>query len=70
MDLRNRQITVGELLDKRESFLVLEKHFGQFARHPMLKMARGMTLQQLLQYAPRHVPKNKLDQALHELEIL
>ena len=44
MDLRNRQITVGELLDNPKSKAVFQRRFGQFMKHPMVGAARSLSL--------------------------
>ena len=40
MDLRNKTITVGELLDDPRSKAVFQRRFGKLLRHPMAGAAR------------------------------
>ena len=47
MDLRNKTITVGELLDNPKSKAVFQRRFGKFMRHPMVGAARSLSLAQL-----------------------
>ena len=47
MDLRGKQITVGELLDNPRSKAVFQRRFGKFMKHPMVGAARSLSLAQL-----------------------
>ena len=41
MDLRGKQISVGELLDDPRSKAVFQRRFGKFMKHPMVGAARS-----------------------------
>lgn len=70
MDLRQQTITLGELLNDPRARAVLQRRFGQFMNHPMLGMARGMTLAQLAALSVGRVPQRTVQDALRELEAL
>lgn len=70
MDLRNRQITVGELLDNPKSKAVFQRRFGKFMRHPMVGAARSLSLAQLQEMASVYLPQKPIQETLRELEQL
>ena len=70
MDLRNKQITVGELLDNPKSKAVFQRRFGRFMKHPMVSAARTLSLDQLAEMASIYLPQNTIDDTLRELEQL
>ena len=70
MDLRNKQITVGELLDNPKSKAVFQRRFGRFMKHPMVSAARTLSLDQLAEMASIYLPKKTIDDTLRELEQL
>lgn len=70
MDLRNKSIKVGELLDNPKSNAVFQRRFGKFMRHPMVKAARTLTLAQLEEMAAVYLPRQTIQDALNELERL
>ena len=70
MDLRNRTITVGELLDDPRSNAVFQRRFGKFMKHPMVGAARSLTLAQLAEMAAVYLPKKTIQDTLRELEQL
>ena len=47
MNLRNGNITVGELLANPKVWELLQREAAGLANYPMLRMASGMTLNQL-----------------------
>ena len=47
MDLRQNQITVGELLQDPRARAVFQRRFGKWMKHPMVQAARSLTLGQL-----------------------
>ena len=47
MDLRNNQITLGELWDNPRSRAVFQKRIPMLAKHPLQGAARTVTLEQL-----------------------
>ena len=70
MDLRNKQITVGELLDNPRSKAVFQRRFGRFMKHPMVSAARTLSLDQLEEMAAIYLPRKTIDDTLRELERL
>jgi hypothetical protein len=69
MDLKNNRITMGELLNDPRSRAVLQRYFPRFVNNPlMVRMGRGMTLQQTLQMARNHgISQAALSKAMEEL---
>ena len=70
MDLRNKQITVGELLDNPKSKAVFQRRFGRFMKHPMVSAARTLSLDQLAEMASIYLPQKTIDDTLRALEQL
>ena len=70
MDLRNNNITVGELLDNPKSRAVFQRRFGKFMKHPMVGAARSLTLSQLAEMAAVYLPQKTIQDTLRELEQL
>ena len=68
MDLRNKRITVGELLDNPKSRAVFQRRFGKMMNHPMVGAARTLTLAQLTEMAAVYLPKKTIQDTLRELE--
>lgn len=70
MDLRNNQITVGELLDTPASRAVFQRRFAKVMNHPILPAARTLTLEQLLGFAQIYIPRAMIQDTLRELQRL
>ena len=70
MDLCNKRITVGELLDNPRSKAVFQRRFGRFMNHPMVSAARSLSLDQLEEMASVYLPKKTIQETLKELEQL
>ena len=70
MDLRGKQITVGELLDNPKSKAVFQRRFGKFMKHPMVGAARSLSLSQLQEMAAVYIPQKTIQETLRELERL
>lgn len=70
MDLKNYNITMGELLDNPQSKAVFQRRFGNLMSHPMVAMSRKMTLRQLVQMASTKLPKQTIQETLEELKNL
>ena len=70
MDLRNKTITVGELLDDPRSRAVFQRRFGKFMKHPMVGAARSLSLAQLQEMAAVYLPRKTIQETLRELEQL
>lgn len=67
MDLKNNQIKLGVLLDNPKSRAVLQKNFGALLSHPMLSMARNMTLQKIIEMGGSKLSPQIVKQTLEEL---
>ena len=70
MDLRNRTIPVGELLDNPRAMAVFRRRFGNRMDHPMVQAARCLTLQQLMEMSAVYLPPKTIQDTLRELERL
>ena len=70
MDLRNNNITVGELLDNPKSRAVFQRRFGRYLKHPMVGAARSLSLAQLAGMAAVYIPKKNIQETLQELQKL
>lgn len=70
MDLKNKQILVGDLLDNPESKAVFQKRFGKVLNHPLVPAARTLTLDQLITLAQVYIPRVVIQDTLRELEKL
>ena len=70
MDLKNNNITVGELLDDARSRAVFQRRFGKWMKHPMLAAGRNLTLAQLMELAKVYVPRKTIEETLKELKNL
>ena len=68
MNLRSKQITVGELLDNPKSKAVFQRRFGRFMNHPMVSAARTLSLEQLEEMAAIYLPRKTIQDTLRELE--
>ena len=68
MDLRNNNITVGELLDNPRA--VFQRRFGRYLKHPMVGAARSLSLAQLAEMAAVYIPKKNIQETLQELQKL
>ena len=70
MDLKGKQITVGELLDDPRSRGVFQRRFGKWMKHPMVKASRTLTLSQLEEMAAVWLPRKTIQETLEELRRL
>lgn len=70
MDLRNDQITLGELWDNPKSRAVFAKRVPMLAKHPVKGAARSMTLAQLADFLSGWVPQPMINGVLQELKKL
>ena len=68
MNLKNNQITVGELLDYAPARSVFQKRFPTVLKHPMMGAARTVTLEQVIAIAKNYVPEKKIQETLNELQ--
>ena len=70
MDLRNNQITLGELWDDPRSRAVFQKRLPMIAKHPMKGAAHTVTLQQLADFMSTWVPAAMVNGVIQDLKKL
>lgn len=70
MDLRKKQITLGELWDNPRSRAVFQKRVPMLAKHPLRGAARSVTLEQLADFLSGWVPEGMVAGVMRELEKL
>lgn len=70
MDLRNDQITIGELLADPEARKVLTKRFPHVIGRPIVSAASTLTLEQTLKLVSAYVPRKVLQETLEDLRRL
>ena len=70
MDLRQNQITVGELLQDPRARAVFQRRFGKWMKHPMVQAAHSLTLGQLAEMAAVYLPKKTIQETIQELREL
>ncbi len=70
MDLRNEQITLGELWDNPHSRAVFQKRIPMLAKHPLKGAARTVTLEQLRDFLNGWVPGMMINGVMQDLKRL
>lgn len=70
MELRDNQITVGEILANPQAKALLNREFPEVANPFLLSLGRGMTLASILEIAKGRYPQEKIDRALAELQAI
>lgn len=70
MDLRNNQITLGELWDDPRSRAVFQKRLPMIAKHPVKGAARTVTLQQLADFMSTWIPAAMVNGVIQDLKKL
>ena len=70
MNLRNNQITLGELWDNPRSRSVFQKRLPIIAKHPVKGAARTVTLEQLADFMAGWVPQVMVDGVIRDLKNL
>lgn len=70
MNLKNNQITLGELWDDPRSREVFRKRIPMIAKHPVKGAARTVTLEQLMDFMDSWVPKAMINGVLQDLKKL
>ena len=68
MNLRNQQITLGELWDDPKSRAVFQRRVPMLAKHPVRGSARSVTLQQLADFLEGWLPDKLIQDVLRELQ--
>ena len=67
MNLKNGQITVGEVLSNPNARALLQREYPALINHPMRGMARGMTLNQVLGMARGKVSQQQVNRLFEQL---
>ena len=70
MDLRNNQITLGELWDNPRSRAVFQRKVPMLAKHPVKGAARTVTLEQLADFLDSWVPSKMIQGVIQDLRQL
>ena len=70
MNLRNNQITLGELWDNPRSRAVFQKRIPLLAKHPVKGAARTVTLEQLADFMVAWVPESMVNGVIQDLKKL
>lgn len=70
MDLMGGRITAAQLLNDPKSRAVLEKRFGKWLKHPLVRSAGSLTLTQVIELTKTYIPKKDIDATLEELKKL
>ena len=70
MDLRNNQITLGELWDNPRSRAVFQRKVPMLATHPVKGAARTVTLEQLADFLDSWVPSKLIQGVIQDLRQL
>lgn len=70
MDLKNNQITVGELLDHPGAKAVLTRRFPLVMKKPLTGAARTVTLEQLVAFLNPYLPNGIIRDTVNELRKL
>lgn len=70
MDLRDNQITLGELWDNPRSRAVFQKKIPMLAKHPVKGAARTVTLAQLADFMSSWVPGMMINGVIQDLRRL
>lgn len=70
MDLRNGQITIGELLRHPEARQVLARRFPQMIGRPIVTASGAMSLERAMKAASAYVSQKDLQETLEELRRL
>ena len=67
LNLKNYQITVGELLSNPRARTILQREFPNLLNSPMIGFAKNMTLNNVLNYARDIIPQQRINAILNEL---
>lgn len=70
MDLRNNQITLGELWDNPRSRAVFQRKVPMLAKHPVKGAARTVTLEQSADFLDSWVPSKLIQGVIQDLRQL
>ena len=67
MDLKNYNVTVGEVLKNPQAKAMLQKELPMIMRHPMLPMANAIPLRDIINNAGGYVSPRKMQSILEKL---
>ena len=70
MDLRGKQITLGELWDNPRSRAVFQRRIPMLSKHPLQGAARTVTLEQLADFLASWLPAGVIQGVLQDLKRL
>lgn len=70
MNLKNNEITVGEIISNPEAKDLFKREFPEVMNPFMLQLAQGMTLASVLELAKGRYPQEKIDRVLAELQAI
>ena len=70
MDLRDHQITLGELWDDPRSRAVFQRRVPMLSKHPVRGAARTVTLAQLADFLSGWVPEKLIQGVIQDLRRL
>ena len=70
MDLKNNEITVGEIISNPEANALLKREFPDVMNPFMLQLARKMTLAKILDLAKDRYPQEKISRVIAELQAI
>ncbi len=70
MDLKNNQITLGELWDNQRSRAVFQKRIPMLSKHPVKGAARTVTLEQLADFISSWAPQTMINGVMQDLKKL
>lgn len=70
MNLRNQEITLGELWDNPKSQAVFRKRFPMIMKHPVQGRARSVTLGQLADFMGSWMSQTLIHDVIKDLEKL
>ncbi|WP_312645718.1 hypothetical protein [Hydrogenoanaerobacterium sp.] len=70
MNLRNNQITIGEILSNPQAKRIAQREFSSLMNPFMLGIAKNMTLQQALGYAGNRMSQDRIQKILEELKAI
>lgn len=68
MDLRNNQITLGELWDHPKARGVFQRRVPMLMKHPVQGAARTVTLQQLADFLMSWLPAKLIQDVMKDLQ--
>lgn len=68
MNLRNNEITVGEILKNPNARALFQREVPSLANNPMLPMSYSIPLKDILTYSKGVIPQFKVKQLLSQLE--